>query len=800
MVKEKWFAIDENGPVTNPDPRTYRVLETIISRVHKKGGACHIWMWGSDGKRNSSSGDGPRGILGEPGNQIDRRNLRYFAARIGPLPGWTMGYGFDTENGVATVEQLDNWKLYLESNMGWDHFLGSRVGFDEKGLWALVPRGPRPEHDENYRSEIKDEHCFWLKGDYMGYTGYRPLYRRYREAIQHHPEKPSFEEDRFRLRNSSQWNYKDYNEELTRRGLWHSALAGGVANIWGNLLPEPDHGGSNPYAIKDQIKTYSLFFKNRFLKSYKSRENDGQLFLVSPNSNHAVIYAENTAEINFHEVAKYIDEPVVAVDAKKKYSELKINSDISDKIWRAPYKSDWAIAIGDFLNYGSQNELQKSIVIDETDNQKTIEKVIEIDSVWAGHPVGFCLLTHGKRQYIAYYNANRNMVVGQRNLSDDNFELHVMPATKRKEAGGTSTVLGWDSHNYVTLGIDKKGFIHLSGNMHVHPLTYFRSTKPHDITTLKQHMEMVGENEKRCTYPHFMNTRENELLFHYRDGGSGNGNEIYNIYDCETKEWTRLLDSALTDGQGLMNAYQTQPTLMKDNWYHVYWVWRDTPDCSTNHDLSYMKSPDLENWYNAFGEQIKMPATIENESLIVDPIPVEGGIINLAAKLVLDDENNPVFVYHKFGPNGNTQFFTARLQGEKWIYKQITDWDYRWFFSGNGSINSEIRLKGFEKRNDGFYEVDYWHIKYGNGTLLLNDDFERVGKVLKPEPFNTQLQVEGDFPGLLVQTRGDLGEAPEEGIHYMLKWETLNRNRDDPRPKPWPEPSRLVLYKLKSAD
>ena len=106
---------------------------------------------------------------------------------------------------------------------------------------------------------------------------------------------------------------------------------------------------------------------------------------------------------------------------------------------------------------------------------------------------------------------------------------------------------------------------------------------------------MVGTEETRCTYPHFMNTREGELIFHYRDGASGNGNEIYNLYSCESQKWTRLLDTPLTDGQGLMNAYQTQPILMEDNWYHVYWVWRDTPDCSTNHDLSYIKSPDLKN-------------------------------------------------------------------------------------------------------------------------------------------------------------------------------------------------------------
>ena len=449
------------------------------------------------------------------------------------------------------------------------------------------------------------------------------------------------------------------------------------------------------------------------------------------------------------------------------------------------------------LLFGSKSSDQKPLVIDETDQTESIEQVIEIDKVWAGQPVGFCLLTHENRQYIAYYNAERSMVVGQRNLDEEEFSLHVMPRTSRKTSGGTSTVLGWDSHNSVTLGIDKEGFIHLSGNMHVHPITYFKSTRADDISTLVQEMTLVGPNEKRCTYPHFMTTKEGELVFHYRDGGSGNGNEIYNIYSCETKKWSRLLDTPLTDGQGLMNAYQTQPTVMADGWYHVYWVWRDTPDCSTNHDLSYMKSPDLKNWYNAWGEPLDLPATLDKKLVIVDPIPVKGGIINLAAKLCLDENNKPIFAYHKYDSEGNLQFYTAQLKGKKWVSKQITDWDYRWEFSGNGSINSEVRLKEFLKRDDGYYELNYWHIKYGNGTILLNKKLNNVGKVLKPEPFSTTMKIEGDFPGLLIQTSRDLSGPVENGTRYMLKWETINRNRDKPREKPWPEPSQLYLYKLK---
>ena len=57
-----------------------------------------------------------------------------------------------------------------------------------------------------------------------------------------------------------------------------------------------------------------------------------------------------------------------------------------------------------FTSFGvfAQKNAKKTIVIDETAQQETISQVIPIDEVWAGHPVGFCLLTHGTRQYIAY--------------------------------------------------------------------------------------------------------------------------------------------------------------------------------------------------------------------------------------------------------------------------------------------------------------------------------------------------------------------------------------------------------------
>lgn len=436
-------------------------------------------------------------------------------------------------------------------------------------------------------------------------------------------------------------------------------------------------------------------------------------------------------------------------------------------------------------------------VIDERKQTEKTEEIIPVDKVWAGHPVGFALLTHGNRQYISYYNDERHIMVGQRNLTDDKFELFEIPPYPRKSRDGTSTILGWDSHNAITMEVDSKGFIHWSGNMHVNGLTYFRSTRPNDISSLKPIHKMVGREENRCTYPRFIKTADGTLIFRYRDGGSGNGNDIYNIYSTSTRKWSRLYDTPLTDGMGEMNAYASKPQLMEDNWYHMYWVWRNTPDCSTNHDLSYIKSPDMKRWYNVKGEPISLPVTFENKSVIVDPIPEKGGIINLAARLALDAEQKPVFVYHKYDTQGNLQFYSGRFIGNQWEIKQITDWNYRWEFSGNGSINTEVSLGEFSRREDGNYELRYRHIKYGTGTLLLDNELNQIGRVMKPLPFTTGLDIEGEFPGLQIQTTSDLGSSGEEGVSYYLKWETLNRNRDRPRPEPWPEPSQLYLNKQK---
>jgi len=417
-----------------------------------------------------------------------------------------------------------------------------------------------------------------------------------------------------------------------------------------------------------------------------------------------------------------------------------------------------------------------------------VAESLDISRVPAGFPVGFSLLTAGKRQYVAYYDEQHRMTVASRTLDSKTWKYQILPSR-----------VGWDSHNGVTMAIDDDGHIHLSGNMHCVPLIYFRMSKPGDITSFERIKAMTGKNEKRCTYPKFMRGGKGEFIFHYRDGGSGNGNEIYNVYDHKTKTWRKLLDRPLTDGRGKMNAYMIGPSLGPDGCFHMTWVWRNTPDCATNHDLSYARSKDLVHWETITARPIQLPIRLDTKGLIVDPVPVEGGIINGAGRAGFDSQKRAVISYHKFDSNGKTQVYIARFEGGKWKSYLVSKWDYRWYFKGNGSIVHEICVGAPVAAPGGLLHVPFRHPKQGRGRLVIDEKTLKCVKVIPPVGSTMPAEIkklESAFKGMGVRTAGDLGKCDTPGVRYILRWETLGANRDRRRKGPLPKPGMLRLVKI----
>ena len=418
-----------------------------------------------------------------------------------------------------------------------------------------------------------------------------------------------------------------------------------------------------------------------------------------------------------------------------------------------------------------------------------ISEVCPVGPVWSGHPVGFSLLTVPPYQYVGFYNAERTLVVGMRILPSRQWKFRELPS-----------VVGWDSHNEIVMVVDQAGCLHVSGNMHVTPLIYFRMERPHDLASLAPIHRMVGENETRVTYPRFITMPTGEIVFFYRDGSSGRGRQFFNLYDLESRAWRRLFEAPLLDGGEQMSAYPSGPVLGPDGWWHLCWVWRDTPDCSTNHDVCYARSPDLVRWETVDGKLLSLPITPSTSGVVVDPVPAKGGLINVGHHVGFDSKFRPIVTYQKYDADGNSQIFNARWEGDRWVIRQTSDWSYRWEFSGGGTIGAEIVPGPVEVVRQGMLIQKFTHKKYGRGVWILDEDSLRPVATcsgLTQVPLEL-LNVESDFFGLEVRLVWGAGSGIN-GERYLLRWETLPPNRDRPRQEPLPPPSTLRVYGLRPA-
>lgn len=366
----RWFDLDEerssnvdtNDP--NPDLNTFAVLEKLITQVHAAGGMVHYWAWGDESRHQTPVKWGING-------KADQRLQRYIAARLGPLPGWTMGYGFDLDEWV-TEHQLKTWRDFMHDQMGWPHLLGGRHGEPNQGTDHSMARS-------------------WNQGmDYASYEHHRPTPEVYRAALNTIPTQPVFSEDRFRIRQSKQYRQKDYDEHMTRRGLWQSAMSGGVANIWGRLEENPEinqgFGASDPYPHPEWIKTWSIFFAKFFANDAEPKQPDHSLQLVSQVNHRRIIYAEETNKVSLGPSPNSPILRTIAIDTLKPYAELEIQPGTTEDgnlAWKSPYKSDWALVSEPLTLPYPKSSLMKGINLDWPTHRRSAPGSDNFQLTWA---------------------------------------------------------------------------------------------------------------------------------------------------------------------------------------------------------------------------------------------------------------------------------------------------------------------------------------------------------------------------------------------------------------------------------
>ena len=286
-------------------------------------------------------------------------------------------------------------------------------------------------------------------------------------------------------------------------------------------------------------------------------------------------------------------------------------------------------------------------------------RLVDVGLGWASNSVNAVifrknsLVTYRDTQYIAYYNQDKYVVLGKRKSGSSSWILKQTPFQ-----GNTS-----DAHNSISIMVDGDGYLHVSWDHHGHPLRYAKSVSSGSLD-LTSKLPMTGVDEGNVTYPEFYKMPGGDLLFFYRSGASGQGDLVLNRYDLKTKTWQRLHDN-LISGERERNAYW-QAFVDHKGTIHVSWVWRESANVASNHDLGYACSRDGGiTWQKSTGETYAIPIT-QASAEYAFKIPQNSELINQTS-MSADKKGNPfIATYWRESDSKIPQYHVVYNTGKIW--------------------------------------------------------------------------------------------------------------------------------------
>lgn len=305
-------------------------------------------------------------------------------------------------------------------------------------------------------------------------------------------------------------------------------------------------------------------------------------------------------------------------------------------------------------------------------------RLVTVADGWAANSVNAVifrknsLTSFADTQYVAFYNADKKVVLGKRHLGDTTWQL------KATAFSGNAN----DAHNTISIMVDGAGYLHLSWDHHNNSLHYSRSVSPGSLQ-MGAPTGMTGKKENKVSYPEFYRLPGGNLLFMYRDGGSGNGNLVLNRYNLATQRWTQIQEN-LIDGEGKRNAY-CQTFVDSKGTIHISWVWRETPDVATNHDMCYARSTDGGvTWQKTTGEAYTLPVTAATAEYACR-IPQRSELINQTS-MYADEKGYPyIATYWKPAGTEVPQFQLVYYNGKQWLTSQVSNRHSSFSLSGTGT-------------------------------------------------------------------------------------------------------------------
>lgn len=347
-------------------------------------------------------------------------------------------------------------------------------------------------------------------------------------------------------------------------------------------------------------------------------------------------------------------------------------------------------------------------------NAQSVKKtaLVDVDFGWAHNSVNTVvfrknsLVTWKDTQFIAFYNEQQFVVIGKRKTGTANWLLQ-----QTDYKGNTA-----DAHNMISIMIDGAGYLHLSWDHHNNALNYCKSNKPGSLE-MTDKISMTGLNEKKVSYPEFYKLPDGNLLFFYRDGGSGKGNLVINQYSIKTIKWEQL-HSNLIDGEGKRNAYW-QACVDAKGTIHVSWVWRESPDVASNHDMCYARSADGgKTWMNSEGKKYQLPITAATAEYALH-IPQQSELINQTS-MFADASGNPYITsYWREKGDSIPQYHLIYKKGKQWQAQNLGFRKTAFSLSGGGTKRIPISRP----------QIIAWPSGKTISVAIIFRDEERGGKI-----------------------------------------------------------------------
>ena len=355
--------------------------------------------------------------------------------------------------------------------------------------------------------------------------------------------------------------------------------------------------------------------------------------------------------------------------------------------------------------------------------QQVKEQRIPAGMAWSSNSINTvvfrknALCSDGRWQYIAFYNIDGQVVLGKRKINSRHWDFRITGLKGNR----------YDSHNSISIMTDGEGYLHMAWDHHASQLHYTRSVKPGSLELLPP-MPMTGLLETAVTYPEFFTLPGGDLLFLYHDGRSGRGNLVMNRYILKQKKW-KLLHSNLISGEEQRNAYW-QSVVDQRGTIHLSWVWRESPDVATNHDLCYARSDDGgTTWKKSSGETYHLPITVATAEY-VQRIPMNSGLINQTSMCVNENNEPLIATYWKAKEDSVVQYKVLYLQQGKWLLANTGFRSQAMNTGGTGTRHAAIsrpQLVSWQSRGKQSVALVFRDEAFGNRvSLALTEDISKT--------------------------------------------------------------------------